>query len=125
MSATLDKIFIRDLVCRTYIGIFDWEQERLQEILIQVTLYADLKKAGNTDKLEDTVNYKQLKNDIITLAEGNRYQLIERMAEAIAQLCLKEKLVQQVCVSVDKPGALRFARSVGVEVCRSKADIQA
>ena len=116
----LDRIHIRDLKARCIIGINDWEREKKQDIVINLTLHADLSAAGQSDRIGDTVDYKDLRNRIIDAAESSRYFLIERMAEAIAQLCLEDPRVQRVDVAVDKPGALRFARSVAVEVTRTR-----
>tara|TARA_R110001592_G_scaffold30513_6_gene109168 strand:+ start:601 stop:978 length:378 start_codon:yes stop_codon:yes gene_type:complete len=120
MSNALDRIYIRDLRLRCIVGIYPDERTNKQDVLINVTLWSDLKKAGETDQIEDTVNYKFVKKRIATLVESSDYLLIEKMATAIADLCLSEKGVEQVQVTVDKPGALRFARSVAVEITRTR-----
>jgi len=102
------------------VGIYPEERTNKQDVLINVTMWCDLQRAADTDQIEDTVNYKFVKKGITALVEGSDYLLIERMAGAIADLCLKEKGVEQVQVTVDKPGALRFARSVAVEITRSR-----
>jgi len=118
----LDRIHIRDLTARCIIGINDWEREKKQEVVINVTLHADLSRAGASDRIDDTVDYKDLRNRILTAVEASEYFLIERMAEAIADLCLTDPRVERVEVEVDKPGALRFARSVGVEITRTRRE---
>jgi len=120
MSKALDRIYIRDLRLRCIVGIYPEERTNKQDVLINVTMWCDLQRAADTDQIEDTVNYKFVKKGITALVEGSDYLLIERMAGAIADLCLKEKGVEQVQVTVDKPGALRFARSVAVEITRSR-----
>lgn len=115
-----DRIHIRDLLIRPTIGIYDWEQRAPQDVLVNLTLHADLTLAGRSDRIEDTVDYKALKQRILAL-EGQRFGLLERLAATIADLCLADERVQQVEVCVDKPGALRFARSVAVELSRSRA----
>ncbi len=115
---TPDRIHIRDLAARCIVGFNDWEREKKQDILINVTLHADLAKACASDRVEDSVNYKALKNRILSMVEESECHLIERLAESIAELCLTDARVQKVDVSVDKPGALRFARSVAVEITR-------
>jgi len=120
LENALDRIHIRDLTARCIIGINDWEREKKQDVVINVTLHVDLSRAGASDRIEDTVDYKDLRNRIMSAVEESEYFLIERMVEAIADLCLTDPRIQRVDVSVDKPGALRFARSVGVEITRTR-----
>ena len=115
-----DKIHITDLRLQCIIGINDWERTQKQDVIINVVLYADIKRACQTDKLEDSVDYKEIKKEIIAMAENSNFNLIERLAEEIAKICLSHSLVKAVRAKVDKPGALRFAKSVGVEILRAK-----
>ena len=115
-----DKIYIKDLLLRCIIGINDEERVNKQDIVINITMEADLRKAGESDNIDDTVNYKKIKQDIIKLVENSEYFLVEKMASEIANLCLQNERVQKARVLVEKPAALRFARTVGVEVCRSR-----
>ena len=117
----LDRIYIRDLTVRCIVGINEEERVNKQDVIINITLSADLRKPGVTDRLEDTIDYKALKKRILKLVEGSSYFLIERLAQAIAGACLEEAPVQRVRVTIDKPGALRFARSVAVEITRDRA----
>ena len=117
---TLDQIKIRDLHLRCIIGIQAWERKVLQDVLINVDLFADLSKAGKSDQIEDTVNYKTLSKAMIALTENSSFFLVEALAERLATLCLEDNQVQKVRVSVEKPGALRFSRSVGVTIERSR-----
>ncbi|MCP4679784.1 MAG: dihydroneopterin aldolase [Deltaproteobacteria bacterium] len=118
----LDSIHIRDLSVRCIVGIRDWERKKKQDVLINLTLHANLAKACASDLIEDTIDYKSLKDRIIQLVENSKFQLIERLADAVAETCLAEARVKQVDVTVDKPGALRFARSVAVEITRAKGE---
>lgn len=120
MNNALDRIYIRDLLLRCIVGIYPEERTNQQDVIINVVLWVDLDKPGKSDRIEDTVNYKFIKKRIVALVEESEYQLIERMADAIAAICLEEKGVEQVQVTVDKPGALRFARSVAVEITRTR-----
>ena len=116
----MDKIFIKDLIARGIIGINDSEREKPQEILINIILYADISKAGASDKLEDTVSYRTIAKKAIAHAEmANRYT-VEALATDIAQFCLEDPRIEKVCVRVEKPGAVRFSKSVGVEIERSR-----
>lgn len=116
----MDKIIIKDLLVRGIIGVNDWERENLQNILINVEISADLSRAGTSDNLEASVNYRTIAKTIISHIEGTKRETVEALAADIAALCLEEPLAQAVRVRVEKPGALRFARSVGVEIERSK-----
>lgn len=121
MNPRLDKIHLRDLSARCIIGINDWERRKKQDVLVNITIFADLRGAGQSDRLEDTVNYKAIKDRVVTMIEGSDFGLLERLAENVAAICLDEQGVHRVDVTVDKPGALRFARSVAVEISRTKS----
>lgn len=116
----LDRIHIHDLAMRCVIGIYEEERREKQDVVINITLHADLRKACRTDDVADTIDYKVLKKKVIALVEDSSCRLIEHLAEAIAQTCLAEPRVARVTVCVDKPGALRFARSVSVEITRDR-----
>ena len=118
----LDKIYITDLLVRCIIGLNDWERTQQQDVLINIILYADLSRPGQTDRIEDSINYKEIKKQIIAMAESSSFYLVERLAEGIAQICLAHPLVKAANIKVDKPGALRYARSVGVEIFRKRND---
>ncbi len=111
-----DCIKIKDLHLRSIVGINEWERREKQDILINVNLYTNLKKAGKTDNIKETIDYKTVKNEIINIIEGSSFFLIETMAHKIAELCIRKNGVKKVEVEVDKPGALRFARSVSVKL---------
>jgi FolB domain-containing protein len=113
-----DRIVISDLSVRCIVGINEDERREKQDVLINVSLFADLGKAGRSDRFEDAVDYRAIKKEIVRMVESSSYHLVEALAEAIAGLCLKSSGVHQVQVRVDKPTALRFARSVGVEITR-------
>lgn len=116
----LDRIFIRDLQARCIIGINPDERREKQDVIVNITLHADLSAAGKSDDIQDTADYKNIKKEVLALVESSEFLLIERLAEQIANIALKPDLVERAVVSIDKPGALRFARSVAVEVTRSK-----
>jgi dihydroneopterin aldolase/D-erythro-7,8-dihydroneopterin triphosphate epimerase len=114
----MDRIFIRDLALRCIIGIYPEERREKQDIVINVEMHCDLRRAGRSDDLGDTVDYKAIKKAILRLVESSAFQLIESLAENIADIALADQKVQQVIVTIDKPGALRFARSSAVEITR-------
>ncbi len=113
-----DSIVIKDLLVRGIIGVNDWEREAEQDILVNVALSTDLSRAGRTDDLADTVNYRTVAKKIIAHVEGTQRFTLEALAADIAAICLSEPGVRRARVRVEKPGALRFARSVGVEIER-------
>lgn len=119
---TGDRILIRDLNVRGIVGINDWERRHRQDISIDLELAFDTRAAAASDDIADSLNYRTLTKAIIELVEGSSFQLIEALAEAIARLCVVDFGAAGVRVRVEKPGALRFARSVGVEIEREADD---
>jgi FolB domain-containing protein len=115
----MDKVIIKNLIARGVIGVYDWEREKPQEIAINITLFGDLTKAGRTDDIDDSINYKTIAKGAQSLAENCERLTVEALAEDIAAFCLKSEGVEKVIVRVEKPGAVRFAESVGVEIERS------
>ena len=116
----MDQIIISDLSVRGIIGINAWEREKPQEILINLVLFGDLHKAGESDDIRDTLNYRTVAKKVQAHAETSRRFTLEALAADLARLCLDEPGVQKVKVRVEKPGAVRFSRSVGVEIEREK-----
>jgi FolB domain-containing protein len=117
-----DRIHISDLMLRAIIGINDWERVERQDVLLNITLFGDLHAAGESDQIEDTINYRTVTKEIIKHVESSERFTVEALAADIARICLKEKGVRRARVRVEKPGALRFARSVGVEIERTADD---
>lgn len=116
----MDRICICDLLVRCILGINGDERREKQDVLINLAIYADLRLAGKSDRIEDTVNYRALKKRVLAMVENSHYLLEEALADAVAELCLAEPAVQRVDVRVEKPNALRFARSVAVEITRTR-----
>ncbi|GEJ58201.1 dihydroneopterin aldolase [Anaeromyxobacter diazotrophicus] len=117
----MDRIAINELLVRCVLGVDDEERRELQDVLISVTLHADLRKAGASDRLEDAIDYRSIKKEILGAAEGSRHRLVEALAERVAALCLGHAGVRRVDVVVEKPGSLRFARSAAVTITRRPA----
>jgi FolB domain-containing protein len=120
MEHTMDKILIKDLLVRGVIGISDREREQSQDILINIIAYTDISKAAQSDSIDDCVNYRTLTKRVKAYAEQANTFTVEALASRIADLCFEDKLIQGVLVRVEKPGAVRFSRSVGVEIERFK-----
>jgi FolB domain-containing protein len=117
-----DRIEIKDLLLRGIVGINDWERKNRQDILINITLFGDLSPSGESDDIADTINYRTVTKKIIEHVENSQRFTVEALAADIARICLGEVGVGRARVRVEKPGALRFARSVGVEIERSSED---
>ncbi len=120
ISAYNDKIYIRDLALRCIIGVNQNERTEKQDVIINVILFTDTRKAGQTDVLGDSVDYKMVKKAILSLVEKSEFLLIEKLADEIAKVCLDDSKVQKVNVTVDKPGVLKYTRSVAVEIVRTR-----
>lgn len=116
----MDKIFIRDLVARGIIGVNNPEREKPQEILINITLFVDTRRAGESDNLEYSANYRTISKKALAHAESAKRYTVEALAHDLAQMCLEDAHVEKVIVRVEKPGAVRFARSSGVEIERTR-----
>jgi len=119
---SLDHIEIKDLRLRCIIGSNEEERHQAQDVVINLTLFTDTRRAGQSDDLADTVNYQTLTDRLAEHVEQSHYFLLEALAASIAHLCLAEAGVERVIVQVEKPGALRRARSAGVVIERSAAD---
>ncbi len=116
----MDKIFISDLLVRGVIGISEREREQPQDILVNIVIFADIRKASKSDNVDDSVNYRTVAKKVLAHTETIKRYTVEALAEDIAALCLEDEKVLKVQVRVEKPGAVRFSRSVGVEIERSK-----
>ena len=119
-----DRIEIRDLMIRAIVGINDDERVNRQDVVINMTVWTDLREAGRTDDIDETINYRTLAKRVIELVEESSYFLVEKMAAEIATLSLEfSESIERIRVSVEKPGAVRFARSVGVTLERTRDDL--
>jgi FolB domain-containing protein len=116
----MDKVIIKDLIARGIIGVNDWEREKPQEILINITVFTDTRQAAKSDDLADCVDYRALAKKAQAHAETAARLTVEALANDLADICLGEKGVERAIVRVEKPGAVRFSKSVGVEVERTK-----
>ncbi len=116
----MDKIIIKDLRVRGILGIHDWERTTPREIVINVIVYADTRRAARTDEIADCVDYSALAKKIRAHAESAARRTVEALANDLAELCLQEPKVKKVVVRVEKPGAVPEAASVGVEIERAR-----
>jgi D-erythro-7,8-dihydroneopterin triphosphate epimerase len=116
----MDKLLIRDLQVRCIIGVTEEERREKQDVIVNIALLADLRAPARSDRFEDTIDYRAIKKAVLAAVEESRYHLVEALAQEIADICLETPAVQSVQVTVEKPSALRFARSVGAELTRSR-----
>ena len=103
MKKYLDKVIIKDLVARGIIGLNDWEREKPQEILINIVLFTDLREAGESDQIEDSVNYRTIAKKALAQAEHAKRYTVEALAADIVKICLSEPGVARARVRVEKP----------------------
>jgi len=116
----MDKLIIKGLRARCVLGITEEERREKQEVEVTVALSADLHLPGRSDRFEDTVDYRAIKKRVLEAVENSQFRLVEALAQAIADLCLEYPPVKEVTVEVEKPSALRFARSVSAEITRRR-----
>tara|TARA_R110000782_G_scaffold16338_14_gene46960 strand:- start:1685 stop:2044 length:360 start_codon:yes stop_codon:yes gene_type:complete len=114
----MDKIFLNELKVDTIIGIWEWERRIRQTVVIDLEMSADIAKAAATDEVADTLNYKSVAKRIQDFVAGSSFQLVETLAEKIAGIVRDEFDVQWVRVKVNKPGAIRGSKDVGVLIER-------
>jgi len=119
-----DMVLIKDLLLRSIVGVNEEERHKAQDILLNIRLVTDLRPAGASDDIADAVNYRTVTKRVIELVETSRFYTVEKLATEIARLVLDEFAVEEITVAVEKPGALRFARSVGVTLTRRREDFE-
>ena len=125
MMANHDEIEIRGLRLRCIIGFNPDERREKQDVVIDLTLFTDIRKGGDTDDPGDILNYKTVNKAVIKLVEASSYNTVEALATAIARLAVTQYGVARIRVRVHKPGALRFSDSVGVLIEREAGDFKA
>ncbi len=116
----MDHIFLHDLRVETIVGIWDWERKIRQTVSIDLKMGADIRRAAASDDIDDTLNYKLVAKRVQQFVGDSSYHLVETLAERIAELVLNDFNVPWVEVQVNKPGAIRGARDVGVKIRREK-----
>ena len=120
----MDKIFIHALKTEAIIGIFDWERQVKQTVLIDIEMSTDIRKAALSDSIDDTMNYKRVAKRVLAFVEASQFHLVETLAEHIAMLMLEEFGVAWVRISLSKPGAIRSSRDVGVVLERDRSALE-
>jgi dihydroneopterin aldolase len=122
-SSADDRIFLRGLEVECIIGFIDWERRVKQTIVIDLELPVDCRAASIRDEVEDTLDYKKVAKRVIAFVEASEFKLVETMAHRLAMLLLEEFGVAWVRLSVNKPGAIRGSRDVGMSIERTRADL--
>lgn len=121
-SSAMDKIFLSALNVECIVGIWEWERRVKQNIVIDIEIAADIRRAAATDHIDSTVNYKDLAKRLLSFVGDSQYQLVETLTEKIAELIITEFRVPWVRVKLNKQGAIRGARDVGIEIERRAED---
>jgi FolB domain-containing protein len=114
------EIKIKNLKLRTILGVEDWERKTRQDIVINIRFTFDGSKAAESDDLNDTVDYKAMKQKIIKMVENSKFFLVEKLAGEVLKICMSDAMVEKATVEIDKPHALRFADSVSVSISGEK-----
>lgn len=114
----MDKIYIRNLELETLIGVLPDERTKKKNLTLNITLACDLRKAGVTDNLDDTIDYKTIEDKVASAIANNEFFLLERVAEFAAEICLETPGVDSVVVKVEKAGTMNYAESAVVEIER-------
>lgn len=115
-----DWIHLRKLKVKCVLGVYPAERGQKRTVLIDLSLECDTRRSAKSDRIEDTLNYELIENDVIAAAKKGRFQLIEALAECVAETCLVHPQVKSVRVVVDKPGALPYTKRVAVEITRKR-----
>lgn len=116
----MDRISIEGLQLRCVIGINPEEREAKQDVILDLTLFTDLGAAAASDDIRDTLNYQKLENQVRDFVEHSQFRLLEKLASEVARACLQAAAVEKVAVRIEKPGALHFARTVAIEMERTR-----
>ena len=114
----MDKVFIENLTVETVIGIFDWEREIRQAVSLDLEMDFDIRKAAESDHIDDTLDYKSVAKRLIRFIESSEFQLVEALAERCARIVLDEFPVSRLRLKLSKPGAVRGSSAVGVIIER-------
>lgn len=118
----MDKIFLTALSVECVVGIWEWERRVKQTVVIDLEMAADIRKAASTDRIEDTIDYKKVAKRVLAFVGDSQFHLVETLTERIAQIVITEFGVSWVKVRLNKRGAIRFARDVGIEIERGRDD---
>jgi len=114
----MDIIYLHDLKIETIIGIFDWEREVKQIVILDLDMAADIRRAAQSDRITDTLDYKAVAKRLIDFVGKSEFQLVETLAEQVSEIVLKEFNIPWIRLRINKSGAVRYAGDVGVVIER-------
>jgi dihydroneopterin aldolase len=120
-----DRVFLRGLTAECVIGFIDWERRVKQTVVVDLELPVDCRQAAVSDDVTDTVDYKKVSKRVLAFIEASEFKLVETLAQRLALLILEEFSIEWIRLSINKPGAIRNSRDVGVSIERSRADLSA
>jgi dihydroneopterin aldolase len=121
---TADRIFLHGLTAECIIGFIDWERRVRQSVVLDIELPVDCRRAALTDDVADTLDYKKVAKRVLAFVEASEFQLVETLAHRLALVILAEFGLAWVRITLNKPGAIRHSRDVGVVIERSRADLE-
>jgi len=121
-AASDDRIFLRGLSIECIIGFIEWERRVKQTVVLDIEMPVDCRAAARTDEVADTLDYKRVAKRVIAFVTASQYKLVETLAERVAELILEEFGVAWVRLTLNKPGAIRDSRDVGVTIERRRAE---
>jgi len=116
-----DHIFLRGLTTECIIGFIDWERLTPQTVVIDLEFPCDCEHAARTDSVDDTINYKGVAKRVLAWVSDSKFQLVETLAHKLAMLLLDEFPLDWVRITINKPGAIRHSRDVGVSIERRRS----
>jgi dihydroneopterin aldolase len=116
----VDIVYIKALRADTVIGVYDWERDIRQTVVLDLELASDNRLAASNDRIEDAVDYDAISTRVLAFIEGRKFQLIETMAEQIAALVMDEFEIPWLRLKLSKPGAVAQAEGVGVVIERGE-----
>jgi dihydroneopterin aldolase len=120
---TEDRIYLRGLKCQCIIGFIDWERQVPQTVVLDLEFPCNCARAAVNDSVADTVDYKQVAKRVLAYVEASKFMLIEALAHRLALMLLQEFSLEWIKVDLNKPGAIRHSRDVGVSLVRRRSDL--
>ena len=123
LNQTDDRIFLHGLTAECIIGFIDWERRVKQTVVLDIELPVDCRRAASSDEVADTLDYKKVAKRVLAFIEASEFKLVETLAHRVALLILEEFAVAWVRIALNKPGAIRNSRDVGVVIERARADL--
>ncbi len=125
MTTPNDTVFLRGLEIDCIIGVFDWEREQKQKVVVDLDMEVDIRPAARDDDLAKAVDWKEVTKSLLAFVGDSSFELVETLAERVAELVVTRFEVPRVHVRIEKPGAVRYSSTVGVAITRDREDYPA